>query len=378
MTPLRTSFIGPWRIMALLLSVACSPPERLQVNRPAGTPAPSIRADLMPTPELEGWIQGADGATGAETMAMLGLPLVNDNPLTILPPLGSAGPDKALEPVGPQAPLDWSTAGGLPARRLATGAAAPVGVRAVAQLVDASSGKVRGQAVVGPRGDFRMAWLVREATASLLLQVTALREDNLISGFLATTFRAEDFRSKGMVPVVVSTGTTAHALAMLHLAGGSGSWRANTGFRGLASSRLARFIADVDATSSARLGNLAMPHETQPACGQDLLDIAAGHARAIAEGIDRLSAELSGAVPGRKSLALALASARRLRNLYEEQAQSPAVVHGQTLPQIGCQGGSAAPEPSGPIPDTVAWLTDGLLRETAAELARIADSGLPD
>lgn len=378
MTPMRTSSIGPWRIIALMLPMACSPTAQLQVNRPASTPAPAIRADVMPTPELEGWIQGADGATGAETLAALGLPLDMDNPLTVLPPLGAAGPEKALEPVGPQAPLDWSTAGGVTARRLAAGAAAPVGVRALAQLVDAGSGKVRGQAVVGPRGDFRMAWLVREATASLLLQVTALREDNRVSGFLATTFRAEDFRGKGMVPIVVSTGTTAHALAMLHLAGGSGTWRADTGFRGLASPRLARLIADVDATSSARLGNLAMPHETLPACGQDLLDTAAGHARAMAEGIDRLSAEISRAVPGRKSLALALASARRLRTLYEERAQSPAAIHGQALPQSGCPGGSAAPEPPGSSPDTLAWLTEGLLRDTAGELARIADSGLPD
>ncbi|MBM3259130.1 MAG: hypothetical protein FJY99_05230 [Candidatus Sericytochromatia bacterium] len=367
-----------WAAVGLL--VACTPAPQVQAARTGATPIPAVRADVQPTAELEGWIQAAEGATGTETMAVFGPPLDETTALAELPVLTAAAPREIPEPLGNTVALDWAATGGARPRRTAGTAEARPAVRALAQLVDAGTGKVRGQAVVGPRGDFKMAWLVREATASLVLQVTAVREDNRIAGCLAATLRAQDFRSKGLPPLVVSTGTTAQALALLHLAGGSVSWRPGTGFRGLASPRLVSLIADTDATASSRLGSLSMAPDEVPGCGEDLLGLAIGHAAALTQAIDALAGKLDRTRPARRAFARVLAASRRLRSLQEEQAIPPDALFGFQMTRRACPGDSAPG--IRPERDTAAnppaWRAVRVLEEAAAELDRLQDSGLPD
>jgi hypothetical protein len=365
---------------AVGLLVGCTPSPQVQAARAGATPIPAVRADVQPSAELEGWVQAADGATGTETMAVFGPPMDETTGLAELPVLTAAPPRDTPILAGNPVALDWASTGGGTPRRTAVTPESRHAVRVLAQLVDAATGKVRGQAVVGSRGDFRLAWLVREATASLVLQVTAVREDNRIAGWLAATLRAQDFRSKGLPPLVVSTGTTAHALTLLHLSGGSASWRPGSGFRGLASPRLVSLIADTDATASARLGNLSMAPEDVPACGEDLLGLASGHAAALTGAIDALAGDLGRERPARPAFARMLAASRRLRSLQEEQAIPPAVLFGRPVARRGCPDESAAgmrPMPS-PAAGQPAWRGVRVLQEAAAELDRLEDSGLPD
>ncbi|MEB3299915.1 MAG: hypothetical protein VKO21_10580 [Candidatus Sericytochromatia bacterium] len=335
----------------------------------------TLRTDPRASAVLEGWLQATEGATGAETLALLQTALPSASSTDFEVPLRHVTPPG--QPVPPAAsPLTYAEAGGIAAWRSLTLETDALPSRVLVQLIDVATGKVRGQAVVQSRGDFRLAWPTRETDTRLMVQATAVRPDNRIAGFLATPFRARDFRDRHQLPLVLSPGSTTLALLHMRLSIPAAGFRVETGFRGLASARLASLVDAGDATASARLGQRLQPAEGSVACARELMDMAAGQAAALASGIDTLAGRIQASPPARKTFALALSAAMAVLDRLEEDQTALDRLREQTPKPWGCTEESADAGPSPDSPGT--WLTAEDESAARAALARLDDAVLPD